>query len=370
MNIHFLPDSVYSKRFIEINNRINNDSIYIVLYGELKHLNKKDVVSIPLLNEYSLRKHPFLFIKNFYKLLKCINKAERVYFHYLLDLHLVLVLFFLRNKKTFWLVWGADLYDRIKYELYDLNTLKLFQNSEKKYKKRIIRHKIKEIIVSKAIKKISYIGTIIDGDYKLISDNFGVSNNRIDFFYANPLKFDYYIPSTYSSKKIINILLGNSGDPTNNHIIILEKLKKMNNIKIYCPLSYGNPDYIKKIIDYGKLNLGDSFIPITEFLSENEYLKILDTIDVAIMNHYRQQALGNIFVLLALGKVVYINSKSTIYDFFIKKGIVIHDTNELLNETFIDFSFLEEETKNKNRCIVKNINSEEQSLLYIKQLYT
>ena len=38
----------------------------------------------------------------------------------------------------------------------------------------------------------------------------------------------------------------------------------------------------------------------------SDYLKILGKIDIAIFNHERQQAVGNITSLLGLGKKVYI----------------------------------------------------------------
>lgn len=55
---------------------------------------------------------------------------------------------------------------------------------------------------------------------------------------------------------------------------------------------------------YGINLFGDNFILLTEFLSPEEYAKILANVDVAIFAHRRQQALGNILALIYIGKKV------------------------------------------------------------------
>jgi hypothetical protein len=105
-----------------------------------------------------------------------------------------------------------------------------------------------------------------------------------------------------------NILLGNSADPSNNHIEVFNKLTnyKDSDIKVYTPLSYGNKKYAQNIINQGKKLLGDKFVPITDFMPKEEYLTLLAKIDIAVFNHNRQQAMGNIITLLGLGKTVYL----------------------------------------------------------------
>ena len=52
-------------------------------------------------------------------------------------------------------------------------------------------------------------------------------------------------------------------------------------------------------------------------------------IDVAIFNHNRQQALGNIASLLYLGKKVYVNPANGCKDYFEKMGAKIFSTESL-----------------------------------------
>ena len=65
-----------------------------------------------------------------------------------------------------------------------------------------------------------------------------------------------------------NILLGNSATPENNHVDIIDLLveNSSENVKIICPLSYGNKEYAATISKYGREHLGDRFVPLDKFL--------------------------------------------------------------------------------------------------------
>ncbi len=55
----------------------------------------------------------------------------------------------------------------------------------------------------------------------------------------------------------------------------------------------------------------------------NEYIALINTCEIAIMPHIRQQAIGNIVKLLLGGCHVYFNSKSNIYTFLKSHGFVV-----------------------------------------------
>ena len=150
--------------------------------------------------------------------------------------------------------------------------------------------------------------THLNGDYLYAKKTYNVKGN---YFYC--LIYLSNVFGNYNFEKRVNkeikIQVGNSADFSNNHLEIFEKLRnvKDNNIKIVCPLSYGeNNKYTKKVIEKGKHIFGKKFIPILEYLPFKEYLKLLSEIDIAIFNHDRQQAMGNIITLIGLGKKVYL----------------------------------------------------------------
>jgi len=143
------------------------------------------------------------------------------------------------------------------------------------------------------------------------------------------------VQKQFTNKNSLNILIGNSASPTNNHSSIFKLLEsyKSANIKIYCPLSYGNyPEYRNNVIYEGKRIFNDKFIPITDFMIKSDYEKFLQDIDIAIFNHNRQEAMGVTISLLGMGKTIYMNSNTTSYKSLQERGFKIFDIELIKNE--------------------------------------
>jgi len=91
----------------------------------------------------------------------------------------------------------------------------------------------------------------------------------------------------------------------------------------------------------GKHLFGERFIPITEMMPKDEYIKHLNNIDIGVFNTKRQMGLGNITLLVALGKKVYINDYTTSWDYYKDRGIYIYAFNDIkLNSNESRESFL------------------------------
>lgn len=103
---------------------------------------------------------------------------------------------------------------------------------------------------------------------------------------------------------------------------------KNDDICIYVPLSYGNKKHAQAAIQQGQQWFGDKFKPLTEFMPFDEYLLLLGTIDIAIFNHKRQQAMGNTITLLGLRKKVYVRSDTAQSEFFNSLGVHFFDIND------------------------------------------
>ena len=115
-----------------------------------------------------------------------------------------------------------------------------------------------------------------------------------------------------------DILLGNSATPENNHVDAFSQMARMDlqGRSVIVPLSYGNMHYREWVLREGKRMLGQAFEPLVEFMPRPEYFKILRRCGISLMNHLRQQALGNIFMQLRMGSNVYLN------DTFVYRGLV------------------------------------------------
>ncbi|NFC10416.1 hypothetical protein EXM91_14275 [Clostridium botulinum] len=232
-----------------------------------------------------------------------------------------------------WTVWGGDVYEYTNIEIYDQYTREFLIKNNLYIDERL---KNSEYRIN-AIKKIDYILTPIYGDYKIIKKNYN-TNARLKSF---PFVYDIInyknqcLKSAYNLKKKYKyvFLLGNSGYPSSNHLDIIYKLKeiKNKNFCVLCPLSYGNKNYIEKLIKVSKDILGERFIPLNNFMELDEYTAILDEVDVAIMNHNRQQAVGNMILLLYLGKKIFLKKSVTTFSFLQEKGFQIFDI-----ENFVD----------------------------------
>lgn len=266
-----------------------------------------------------------------------LRDARKVIIHGMFSSHLLYLLmlqpWFLR--KCYWAIWGGDLY--------------IHQAEQKDW-----RWKKNEWIRSFVIKRLGHFITHIRGDYELAQKWYGAKGVWYEcFMYPSNLYQEPPVQNT--PHEGINILLGNSADPSNNHIDALEKLRPYTaeNIQIFCPLSYGDAEYAKQVADYGESIFGDKFNPLLEFMRFDEYKKLLAKIDIAIFNHKRQQGIGNITTLLGLGKSVYMRSDITSWGFFNQLGVKLFDVKEL------DLQRISQDEVMKNRKIISNYFSKD-----------
>lgn len=292
------------------------------------------------------------FIKHIYDV-----KYDKIHLHGLFNYYLIRLLFlqpWLLNKCN-WIIWGADLY---KYNQNN-NTF-----NSKKY----------EFMRKQVIKNINEITSYIPGDYEVAKKIYNTNasyNHAIPYNISGKHRFfeELKIKSTDSENIIFQV--GNSADPSNNHIEILKILSKFKEkkIKILVPLSYGDSKHRKKVIKYGKKIFGKKFIPLTNFYPPKKYFKIMSNVDIGIFNHKRQQGLGNINALLQLEKKVYIRSDTTIWDYFQEIGINTHDTKILKNESFNQIINYDKFKAEKNSEIMRKTRSEENRVLMWKKIF-
>lgn len=149
-------------------------------------------------------------------------------------------------------------------------------------------------------------------------------------------------------KTKINIMIGNSATESNRHIEVLNWLTKFsdNEIMIYMPLSYGDPAYRDSLIRFSKEKYKAAAIPIVRYLNTSDYIKFLAGMDIGIFNCNRQQGMGNIELLLALGKKVYLRRETTMWQSYCSKGYTIFDAAEISKlsyEQFIGFAKRDQE---------------------------
>ncbi|HPH11995.1 MAG TPA: TDP-N-acetylfucosamine:lipid II N-acetylfucosaminyltransferase [Thermotogota bacterium] len=347
-NLHIMPNSIYTNAYIEFINKYFAEEDHVFFVSVRSELSK--LVQANNVTTFSIKCHPIRFIK----LLRVSNK---IFLHGFFYRGKSILYWYLNSyllKKSYWVIWGGDLY------FY-------------KHRPRNFKSNLTEFFRKRVIKKIPRIISFVPGDYELARNVYGVKAKYYPAFYPNPISFELLdknkIGIENPSKRII--LLGNSADPTNNHIEMINKLSKFSseNLVIICPLSYGNKDYANRVIEYGKSIFGGKFVPLLKLLNVNEYSRILNVVDIAIFNHDRQQAGSNITALLYLGKKVYIRKNTTTWQYFEDKCIKIYDTCFIEEDDFFSLFLMNQKYQKKNRIEIEKLFSDEKCVFFWSAIF-
>lgn len=313
MIYHILPDNKFIDEFIEVSEQIKNCEIKYIVYNnnsELKLVKSKLIHSVET---------DFVF---FEKILNDSNKSDKIFLHGLdEDLNFVKLVGAKKfDAKLFWIVWGAELYNMLDFNVFSFYDYfigggdNIWKNFLVYWKMRLFERNKSRNNYELFLVKLSGILHYNKYDINLINKFYSTNIEMINFFYKNMIEWESL--SKYEDCKVVdskNVLLGNSGYINNNHFSVLRKFKakKFVNFNVITPLSYGYSPYIKRLVNIGRKWLGDRFIPLMDFVQPENYLEFLSKMNFVIMNHKRSQAMGNINVLLALGKPIFFNRKCT-----------------------------------------------------------
>jgi hypothetical protein len=177
------------------------------------------------------------------------------------------------------------------------------------------------------------------------------------------------LPTNYHEKgRSINILLGNSADPSNNYLDAFVWLKKQIKrlrvpVYIHTILSYGDEKNRELVIQKGKTLFGENFKPILSFMKREEYIAFLNSMDMLVMYHNRQQAVGNMMTSITLGKPVLMKACSPIYTMLKEQGCSsVYDVKKVNFENIEQIIQSANRDRANNVAIVKKIYSEETRL--------
>lgn len=246
-------------------------------------------------------------------LIREMHKADKIILHSLFGMKIVYLLYFMPwlLKKCYWVMWGGDLY------VYKLG-------------KRDWKWRVKEFFRKKVIREMGYLLTYLKGDIDLVRKWYGAKGAHINcLMYSSNTVDESMMPEIADLRagKTISILLGNSADPSNNHIEAMGTIAKFKNenIKVYSVLSYGDKVNAQRVVKKGQELLGERFVPVTEFMAYPEYVDFLKGMDIAVFNHRRQQAMGNTINLLGMGKTVYMRSDVSQWALFKEEGVKVFD---------------------------------------------
>ena len=222
------------------------------------------------------------------RLVETLHAADRIVLHGLWSDAINRILYALPGltRKAHWIIWGGDLYQAIPTE-----------PSPGWLHQEIVRQGV-----------ISQLGGMagIPGDMAIAQKRYGGQARHLSTF-AYPSNIAPRHAPPPSQEPGVRILVGNSATETNCHLEAFALLARhgREDMAIHCPLAYGDVKYRDVVIANGRALFGHRFKPMLEMMPLAAYNDFLTGIDIAVMHHNRQQGMGNIVSLLALGKKVF-----------------------------------------------------------------
>ncbi len=285
------------------------------------------------------------------------------------------------NLKFLYVIWGAEIYGNpmiYNKSLYGSRTQEIARSSRKSLIEKIkasinrFRFKVKPTGESElfylnknALKRVENIAILYKEEVELYK-NLNIISQNVRYVKFGYYPIEYFASSIDLSKPLGDkILIGNSASLSNNHLEAFEILKTVSTKRdVIVPLSYGDKQIAKKVVDNGYLFFGEKFHPLTTFLTLEGYTNVMSSCNVVIMNHYRQQAVGNIISAIYLGAKVFLNPQNSIYSYLKNIGCFVYNINAEL-ESESDLIGLSQNQIKHNREI---LNSDLNCNVFIKSL--
>lgn len=288
------------------------------------------------------------------------------------------------NIPVVWRGWGIDYYSILQANglslvLPETNSLikrpgilkrVLVKQFPIKFLNAVISKFAGQFVNNKLIARINYFSCCVPDDFKALQ-------RALPNFKAQFLPLNYYSTEDVFLRGCnlqdlsgYDILLGNSATATNNHIEAMRVLSKlgMAGRKVVVPLSYGwDADYQQKIVQTGKMLLGESFIPLTDYMPLTEYNQTISGCGNLIMNHIRQQAMGNISSALLRGGKVFLRPENPIYKYYTQLGVKLFAFSDDVTIADLDAPLNKDDALN-NKEILMGIWSRAQGIKQVKAI--
>ncbi|MEH6307441.1 TDP-N-acetylfucosamine:lipid II N-acetylfucosaminyltransferase [Olivibacter sp. CPCC 100613] len=327
MNLHLIDDEKFFDPFVEKLEALDllENNIFIVKEcGPLKFIRRRDLVHGRMCDKHLIgdtRKYGKVFIHCF--------TAEM--YDWVLEHSF---------KELNWMIWGKELYssDLVSYPLYEAHT--------KEIVKKISNHRfslnlgywrpknvIRRVNLPRIFSKFDNVLTWIEPEYEYAIRNIkGLRAKHQEFAYmfemdARVLRARFrHIQPFRKNVSELRCILGNSGVASNNHLDAIQKTLDLPLREILIPISYGNEKYIGLLKEsLQKKHTATNIKYLDSYVSFIEYIEIFDQYDVFISNSIRPVGMGNIWMALLMGKIVFMNRRNLVFPYLRAMGIEIFD---------------------------------------------
>ena len=275
-----------------------------------------------------------------------------------------------RSVTLVWVGWGYDYYDLVLSSGAEALLPETQAHETSTQKKKPIRVGLKQWLERasmpskrKVIERIDLFAPVLPTEYELVASK--LTDRPFPIF----ARWNYGTLEDDLIRGFENcwvdsdaILVGNSAAHTSNHREALRLLANASTSQMaIIPLSYGSPENRDDLLTMGRALLGDRFVPLVNFIPIDQYNKYLRSCGYVLMNHVRQQAVGNIVTMMYLGARIFLREECETYRFLKAEGAYINSVQELERNPHMIHAPLSPNERVCNRQVVQKHWSREAS---------
>jgi hypothetical protein len=259
-----------------------------------------------------------------------------------------------------WVIWGADLYTLPFFwnKLYDGFAAELYEVTWFNHMRKMYRHWNNRVrwgakdhrYLCAAMRKVTHGATLVEGDVALVRKYINRKVVQIPLSFSGIEDF----ASAPDLPKNTTIQIGNSGDPSNNHMEMLHLLKSLHiENQVFMPIAYGSRKYLDVIPEMAFTIFDKSQLELqTTMVSKQVYFERLSSTGFALMGHTRQQAFANVVALFYFGTKVFMREANPLLNTFRSWGLHVFSVEYDLSAEALEHT-LPTEMQNRNRSIIQ-----------------
>lgn len=359
MNLHIVPDNTFSNRFYanlrEAGVLDNNKVVVRTNEAVLQHMKHE----VPFARLYS---------EAFSAAVGDTAAYEKVFIHQFTPL---LYRWVVKNhfQSLNWMVWGADLYNLpfLKADLYEPLTKRFrtrFDPDALLYLAKVALLHLR--FRKEAYRRIDQIFTWMHGEYAFAHEHLpSLSAEHQFFFYENDVPYqalDKAVGKAESGRRPVYVV-GNSATPELNHLDAIRWMEDTGvEADLIVPVSYGNRRYAAYLEEQQATYRHGRIRFLREYMDFTDYLRILASADGLVMNNVRPQGYGNIFMMMYLGKRIFLNPRNLSIPDLDRAGLMWKPLHSMMEASDSD-------EWRRNRSAVLSLLSHESLIALYKELF-